>query len=68
MPHYSRIILNSFYDRLFPKLFWHIRQNNFSLCVANYVYIITFANYYNIAYIYLVHNILRRLVHAVTTL
>ena len=26
MPYYSRIILNSFYDRLFPKLFRHNRR------------------------------------------
>ena len=26
MPYYSRIILNSFYNRLFPKLFRHNRR------------------------------------------
>ena len=26
MPYYSRIILNSFYNRLFPKLFQHNRR------------------------------------------
>ena len=26
MPYYSRIILNSFCNRLFPKLFWHNRR------------------------------------------
>ena len=66
MPHYSSIPFTTDYSLNCSGII--IRQNNFSLCVANYVYIITFANYYNIAYIYLVHNILRRLVHAVTTL
>ena len=27
MPHYSRIILNSFYNRLFPKLLLHNRRS-----------------------------------------
>ena len=26
MPHYSGNIPNSFYNRLFPKLFWHDRR------------------------------------------
>ena len=60
---------------IIPKLFLILfttdySQNNSSildipLCVANYVYIITYAN---IAYIYLMHNMLWRLVHAVTTI
>ena len=39
MPYYSRIILNSFYNRLFPKLFRHNRRMPMCGLIIPYFYV-----------------------------
>ena len=45
MPYYFEIILNSFYNRLFPKLFRHNRHMPRHVCITAFPYYSDYAKY-----------------------